>query len=111
MHDPLDAHGTARGAIENKMISKAPADGQGANTLKLRRAEPSDMANLRKLRQQIGSGVVGLQEALGHINRGVVQVPTILVREVGFRAAREGDGVLHFVARAFLRIRSSVVLV
>jgi len=110
MHDPLNAYGTARGAVENKMIGKASPHGQRANTLKLRRAEPSGLANLRELRQPIGSGIEGLQESLAHINRGVVQIPPILVREVGFGAAREGDGVLHFVARAFLRIRSSVAL-
>ena len=111
MHDPLNAHGTPRGAIENKMVGKASADGQGANALKLGRAKSSGLANFRKLRQQSGPGIEGLQKSLGHIDRGVVQIPPILVREVGFRAAREGDGVLHFVARAFLRIRSSVALV
>ena len=60
MHDPLDAHGTPRGAIENKMVGKASADGQGANALKLGRAESSGLADFRKLRQQVGSGVKGL---------------------------------------------------
>ena len=111
VHDPLDAHGTARGAIENKMIGKASADGQRANALQLRGAKSSGLPNLRKLRQPIHSGIESLQESFGHNDRGVVQIPPILVREVGFRATGEGDRVLHFVARAFLRIRSSVVLV
>ena len=111
MHDPLDAHGTARGAVESKMVGETSADGQGANALKLWRVKSSGLTDFRKLRQQTGSGIEGLQESLGHNDRGVVQIPPVLVREIGFGAAREGDSVLHFVARAFLRIRSNVVLV
>ena len=111
MHDPLDGHGTPRGAIENKMVGKTSTHGQRANALKLWRAKSSGLTDFRRLRQQTGSGIEGLQESLGHIDRGVVQIPSVLVREVSFRAAREGDGVLHFVACAFLRIRFNVALV
>lgn len=110
VHDPFDAHGLAVGAVKDQMICEAPADGKRPHTLKLGRTKSPRLTNLGKLSQQLRSPVERFQKALGHVSRGVIEMPTVLIREVGFSAARKGNGMFHFAARAFLRMRSSVAL-
>ncbi len=107
VHDSFNAHALAVGAVKNQMISESSAHGERPHTLKLGRTKPPRLTNLRKFNQQ---PCFRVQKTLGHFNRRVVEIPPILIGDVGFGPARQGNGMLHFAARAFLRMRSSVAL-
>jgi len=90
------------------MVAEWAFDHQRLGAAKLRRAKPSGVARLRKVLQQFDPGIEGFEKTLRDLGSGVIQIPAILIGEIGLGTPGKGDTEAHLRARAFFRTRPSV---
>ncbi len=93
VHDALNGQFAWCGSIENQMDAEAAANRERADAPQLWRAEPPKTTKLWLLSEPRHRAIKRLQETFRHFTASIIEIPSVLVREIYLSAS--GDAHAH----------------